>query len=154
MAIEIERKFLVTGTRWEDGEGVAITQGYLNLDKERTVRVRLENKRGFLTIKGITQGASRIEFEYKIPGLEVAKLLELCDGFIIRKVRYSIIYKGFLWEVDEFLGANADLVVAEIELESEDQVFERPDWVGREVTNDPRYFNSNLVVNPYMNWSV
>lgn len=152
MAIEIERKFLVTGTGWEDGEGVLVTQGYLNLDKKRTVRVRLTGKEGFLTIKGVTQGASRSEFEYEIPGLEAAKLFRLCDGFLIRKVRYKIEHKGFWWQVDEFLGANADLVVAEIELGSEDQAFARPDWVGLEVTNNPRYFNSSLAINPFNTW--
>ncbi len=152
MPTEIERKFLVTGTEWRQANGVRFSQGYLNRDKERTVRVRLAGEQAFLTIKGLTTGASRSEFEYQIPVADAEQLLKLCDGPIIQKVRYSVVYKGFKWEVDEFLGENAGLVIAEVELESEGQQFDRPVWLGREVSDDPRYFNSNLATNPYSAW--
>jgi adenylate cyclase len=151
---EIERKFLVIGTQWRQGTGVSYCQGYLSRDKERTVRVRIAGANAFLTIKGITRGAARAEFEYEIPVTEAEQLLNLCEDPIIRKVRYTLDYKGFTWEVDEFRGDNEGLVVAEIELESEGQRFERPAWLGREVTDDPRYYNANLVAHPYRNWSV
>ena len=153
MATEIERKFLVTGNQWRQTDGIQYCQGYLNRDKGRTVRVRVAGEQGFLTIKGVTTGASRAEFEYEIPLADAEELLKLCDGPIIRKVRRLVVYEGFTWEVDEFLGENAGLVIAEIELESEDQQFERPEWVGEEVTDDPRYYNSNLSVNPYGRWN-
>jgi len=153
MATEIERKFLVTGAQWRKADGVHMIQGYLNRDKERTVRVRLAGEQAFLTIKGLTKGASRAEYEYAIPVADAEQLLERCDGPVIRKVRHIVIYKGMKWEVDEFLGENAGLVVAELELESEDQPFERPGWLGCEVTGDPRFFNSNLVSHPYKIWN-
>jgi CYTH domain-containing protein len=152
MAIEIERKFLVAGSQWRQADGVPISQGYLNLDKQRTVRVRLAGAQAFLAIKGITKGAARIEFEYPIPAVDARQLLKLCDGHVIEKIRHGIDYKGFTWEVDEFLGENAGLIVAEIELDAETRVFERPAWVAQEVTDDPRFFNSNLVMNPYCAW--
>jgi len=152
MAVEIERKFLVTGDGWRKAHGVRLTQGYLNRDKERTVRIRLAGEQAFITVKGVTSGALRAEFEYAIPPTDAEQLLQLCDGPIVDKTRYSIEHNGFKWEVDEFRGDNAGLVVAEIELEHEDQKFDLPSWVGREVTDDPRFFNSNLAVNPYRNW--
>lgn len=152
MAIEIERKFLVVGDAWRQGAGTRYSQGYLNRDKHRTVRVRVAGEQAFLTIKGATQGASRVEFEYEIPLQEAESLLLLCDGPLIQKTRYLHHLGGFTWEVDEFFGDNAGLVVAEIELTSEDQAFERPDWVGDEVTHDPRYFNANLVLHPFSTW--
>ena len=152
MPTEIERKFLVNGTEWRQGSGVRFSQGYLNRDKERTIRVRLADEQAFLTIKGLTTGASRAEFEYKIPVADAEQLLKLSDGPVIEKLRYTVTYKGFKWEVDEFLGENAGLVIAEVELEREDQPFERPGWLGREVTEDPRYFNSSLATNPYSTW--
>jgi adenylate cyclase len=152
MATEIERKFLVQGTSWRNGSGVPFTQGYLNRDKERTVRVRIAAGKAFLTIKGLTQGASRAEFEYDIPVADAEQLMKLSDGPTIRKNRYVIVYDGSTWEVDEFLDDNAGLVLAEIELSSEGQLFSRPPWLGAEVTHDRRYYNSSLASYPYAMW--
>ena len=154
MGVEIERKFLLTGTAWKQlASGTSYRQGYLNSTKERTVRVRTIDDKGFLTIKGISVGATRVEYEYEIPVTDAQKLLDdLCEKPIIEKNRYKIAHGGFVWEVDEFFGENEGLVVAEIELESEGQAFEKPEWVGDEVTGDPRYFNSNLISNPFKQW--
>jgi adenylate cyclase len=152
MATEIERKFLVQGTPWRHATGVRICQGYLNRAKERTVRVRIAGGKAFLTIKGVSRGASRSEFEYGIPVPDAEELLELTDGPIIEKNRYVIVHDEATWEVDEFLGDNAGLVLAEIELTSEAQTFTRPPWLGREVTHDSRYFNSSLASYPYREW--
>ncbi|MEJ2056969.1 MAG: CYTH domain-containing protein, partial [Desulfofustis sp.] len=154
MGIEIERKFLLTGTSWKHlAPGTSYRQGYLNSTKERTVRVRTIDDKGFLTIKGISVGATRVEYEYEIPAVDAKKLLDdLCEKPIIEKSRYKITHAGFVWEIDEFFGENEGLVVAEIELESEDQTFAKPEWVGEEVTGDPRYFNSNLIKNPFTKW--
>lgn len=153
MATEIERKFLVKEGIWRKQEGTKYRQGYLNSAKERIVRVRTVKDKGYLTIKGITVGASRMEFEYQIPHQEAEMLLGICEKPLIEKNRYVVKEGGFVWEIDEFLGENRGLIVAEVELESEDQLFPRPDWVGEEVTGDPRYFNSNLIKNPYTKWS-
>lgn len=153
MAIEIERKFLVIGTAWRAGQSTLFRQGYLNRDKERTVRVRIAGSLAYLTIKGISTGATRAEFEYEIPVADAGQLLLLCDGPLIEKTRYVVPHAGMLWEVDEFHGANSGLVVAEIELQSEGQPFDKPAWVGREVTDDKRYFNSSLSVQPYTRWA-
>lgn len=152
MGIEIERKFLVQGDSWRSAEAVYYCQGYLNSSKERTVRVRAAGESGYITIKGATQGATRVEFEYEVPLADAKELLALCDGPLIEKYRRKISYENFTWEVDEFLGDNLGLVVAEIELESEQQLFAKPDWVAQEVTLDARYYNSNLVKNPYLKW--
>jgi CYTH domain-containing protein len=151
---EIEHKFLVRGSEWKSlGNGELFRQGYLSLDPERTVRVRVAAGKGFLTIKGKTQGVTRAEYEYEIPVAEAASMLDtLCVGPLIEKNRYRISYSGFVWEVDEFLGDNAGLVVAEIELDSEDQKFKLPEWVGEEVSDDPRYYNSNLTKYPFSQW--
>jgi adenylate cyclase len=154
MATEIERKFLVVGDAWRQAHPTRICQGYLNRDKERTVRVRIAGQQAFLTIKGKSVGASRPEFEYAIPLADAEQLLLLCDGPVLEKNRHVLVHEGTTWEVDEFLGANAGLVVAEVELEHEDQPFAHPAWLGAEVTADPRYFNSNLAVEPYANWAV
>ncbi|MGD2136744.1 MAG: CYTH domain-containing protein [Gammaproteobacteria bacterium] len=153
MAREIERKFLVTTREWQSGDAQEYRQGYLNLDKERTVRVRIAGEAAYLTIKGITQGATRREFEYAIPLADARELLtNLCHKPLIEKRRHKVRHGGLTWEVDEFFGDNAGLVVAEVELEDEDQPFERPPWLGEEVTDDPRYYNASLVDNPYRNW--
>lgn len=152
MAIEIERKFLVLGNDWRTCSGTRICQGYLNRDKARTVRVRIAGEQAYLTVKGVNQGNTRAEFEYAIPMADAEQLLALCDGPTIDKVRHKIAHGDHVWEVDEFLGQNAGLVVAEIELASEDAVFTKPLWVGREVSDDSRYFNSQLATNPYCNW--
>jgi CYTH domain-containing protein len=152
MGIEIERKFLTKGDEWRQVPGEQMAQGYLNSDKLRTVRVRIAGDKAFLTIKGPSTGATRAEFEYPIPIIDAQQLLALCQGPIIQKIRHRVTYEGFTWEVDEFFGDNAGLVVAEIELASEDQQFLKPDWVGEEVSDDPKYFNSNLAQNPYSTW--
>lgn len=152
MAVEIERKFLVQGDSWRAAPAVFYSQGYLNRDKTRTVRVRIAGEQAFLTIKGVSVGASRAEFEYPIPLWDARELLALCEQPLIEKNRRKILYQGFVWEVDEFLGENLGLVVAEIELPAEDSVFARPDWVGEEVTGDARYFNSNLSSTPFTHW--
>lgn len=152
MATEIERKFLVQGTTWRNGSGVRFSQGYLNRDKHRTVRVRIAAGKAYLTIKGVPEGATRAEFEYEIPAADAEQLLKLSDGPIVQKNRYVIVHDGSTWEVDEFLGDNAGLVVAEIELTAEDQSFSRPEWLGAEVTGDLRYYNSNLASHPYRLW--
>lgn len=154
MPIEIERKFLVTGTDWKQSPSLLLRQGYLSCAKERTVRIRVAGSQAFLTIKGATSGASRQEFEYGIPLDEAQQMLLFCEHPIIEKRRYLFEYDGLTWEIDEFLGDNQGLVVAEVELESEGQIFGRPSWIGAEVTEDPRYFNSNLVINPYSSWDV
>lgn len=153
MATEIERKFLVVGTDWRTPSGVKMRQGYLNRDMERIVRVRIEGERAALTIKGMLKGATRAEFEYEIPLKDAEQLLAICDGPLVEKIRHRVPYQGFVWEVDEFLGDNAGLVVAEIELEREDQPYAKPHWAGAEVTYDPRYLNSNLATKPFKTWS-
>ena len=153
MALEIERKFLVTGVGWRTDDGQRIVQGYLNRDKARTVRVRIAGNDAFLTIKGVSIGATRVEFEYPVPLADAEAMLALCDGPLIDKVRRRVPFGGLIWEVDEFAGDNAGLVVAEVELSSEDQAFDLPPWVGEEVTHDARYFNSNLAIRPYSRWT-
>lgn len=153
MAIEIERKFLVVGDVWRSAPAVFYSQGYLNRDKARTVRVRIAGEEAFLTIKGISEGARRAEFEYPIPLRDARELLVLCEQPLIEKYRRKILHDGFVWEVDEFLGENAGLVVAEVELPAEDTAFSLPAWVGDEVTQDVRYFNSSLSKNPFSSWS-
>ena len=152
MPVEIERKFLVRGDGWKTGHGVRFIQGYLNHDRERTVRVRIAGNRAFLTIKGISTGATRQEFEYEIPVVDAEQLLQICEGPLIEKTRHTVDYAGMTWEVDEFHGANDGLVVAEIELADAAQTFARPVWIGTEVTSDARYFNSNLAMRPYASW--
>ena len=153
MALEIERKFLVNENDWRNGQGTMYRQGYLNSDENRNVRVRVINDRGYLTVKGISQGATRVEYEYEIPKAEAEAMLDnLCEKPLIIKKRYKIEFKGFVWEVDEFLGENQGLIIAELELESENQVFIKPEWIGKEVTGDPKYFNSNLIHRPFSMW--
>ena len=154
MGVEIERKFLVSGEGWRtQGEPVLLRQGYLSSHAERTVRVRIEGERAFLTIKSKNIGAARGEWEYPVPVADAAELLDrLCERPLIEKYRRRIPYSGFVWEVDEFLGENAGLVVAEIELPAEDTQFDKPDWAGEEVTHDLRYLNSRLIKQPYSTW--
>lgn len=154
MGIEIERKFLPAGDGWRGlGQPTLMRQGYLVADPVRTVRVRIEGERAVITIKSKSTGASRGEWEYEIPVSDAAELLDrLCEQPLVEKVRHRIEYKGHTWEVDEFQGENAGLVVAEIELGSEDEAFEKPDWIGREVTGDARYYNSSLIRLPYSRW--
>ncbi len=152
MATEIERKFLTLNTKWSNAPAVYFCQGYLQRDKQCTVRIRVAGDRGFLTVKGVSEGISRAEFEYEIPLADAQQLLLLCSGPLIEKYRRKITYMGNLWEVDEFLGDNSGLVVAEIELESVAQEFAKPDWIGEEVTHDQRYYNSNLSAHPFKQW--
>lgn len=154
MAVEIERKFLVSSNAWQGlGIGVPYCQGYLTSAKGCTVRVRVAGPQAFLTIKGPTQGASRTEFEYEIPLGEAQEMLSsLAEKPLIEKVRYTLLDNGFTWEIDEFSGENTGLVVAEIELADENQHFPKPAWLGKEVTGDPRYYNSNLGKNPFSKW--
>ncbi|QPF73033.1 CYTH domain-containing protein [Roseateles sp. DAIF2] len=153
MGIEIERKFLVaTGEGWRRPDALVFSQGYLNRAAERTVRVRIAGARAFLTIKGKSRGASRAEFEYEIPVADARELLALCEGPLIEKTRHTLEVEGTRWEVDEFHGANAGLVLAEVELAHEDQPFARPAWLGAEVTGDERYYNSRLSEHPFSAW--
>ncbi len=154
MAKEIERKFLVASEDWRAlARGTRYRQGYLWTVKKRTVRVRTIDNKGFLTVKGVTVGATRSEYEYEIPAADADEMLnDLCEKPIIEKNRYKIPLGGVTWEVDEFLGVNDGLIVAEVELQSEDQSFPKPDWIGEEVTDDPRYFNANLITRPFSTW--
>ncbi len=152
MAREIERKFLVKEGNWRQANCTQYRQGYLNSTKERIVRVRTIDDKAYLTIKGLTVGASRMEFEYEIPLQDANELLNICEKPLIEKIRYKVEIGGMVWEIDEFTEDNQGLIVAEAELESEDQQFPKPDWIGEEVTGDPRYFNSNLIKHPYSTW--
>lgn len=152
MGIEIERKFLVVGNAWRQGEGTRIRQGYLCGEADATVRVRLGGDRACLTVKGRSHGISREEYEYGIPLADADRLLALCGARVIDKVRRVVTVEGFRWEVDEFHGANAGLVLAELELAAEDQAFTRPAWLGAEVSADPRYYNAYLSLHPYREW--
>jgi CYTH domain-containing protein len=154
MGIEIERKFLVIRDDYrQTGKRNFIKQGYLCNEVDKVVRVRLFNDQGYITIKGKTHGATRSEWEYSISSVDAQELLELCSG-IIEKIRYEVDYMGYIWEIDEFRGQNEGLIVAEIELAYENSQFPIPDWIGREVTDDPKYLNANLVMKPYRSWSM
>ena len=155
MGKEIERKFLVNGDKYrENSSKTYYKQGYLSVDKERTVRIRIAGNRGFITIKGKTTGCSRQEYEYEIPVTEAEEILDnLCLKPIIEKYRYRYIdADNIIWEIDEFMGENAGLTVAEIELPTEDSLFTKPDWIGQGVTDDARFYNSNLIRNPFKRW--
>lgn len=156
MSVEIERKFLLASDDWRKlgGQGLPYCQGYLCSGEGRTVRIRTVAETGYLTVKGATSGISRSEFEYRIPVEDAREMLDaLCFKPLITKIRYNIPLSGFIWEVDEFLEENLGLVVAEIELQSPEQTFFKPAWLGREVTDDPRYRNSSLVTYPYSLWT-
>ena len=154
MGKEIERKFLVKGDAWKAlAPGIRYRQGYLNSSFDRTVRVRTIGDQGFISVKGPNNGIARLEFEYVIPADDANEMLtELAEKPLIEKNRYRILRGTHVWEVDVFLGDNAGLVVAEIELGSVDEPFEKPEWIGEEVSGDPRYYNSNLVAHPYSEW--
>lgn len=155
--IEIERKFRVKSTTFLDNikTRFKITQGYLNSDKNRTVRVRTKDSQGFITVKGVSSanGLSRFEWEKEISSTDAARLLELCEGFVIDKTRYLVPFGEVVFEVDVFEGANQGLVIAEVELQSEGQIFEKPDWLGEELTGDKRYYNAYLSVHPFTTWN-
>ncbi|WP_207512433.1 CYTH domain-containing protein [Longitalea luteola] len=155
MGIEIERKFLVNKEKWNQvvkAQRSLFRQGYMVSDPEKTIRVRLTDAAGYLTIKGRTVGASKPEYEYAIPREDAEQLLDMFCSSEISKIRNFITHDGKLWEVDEFLGENEGLIVAEIELDDERETFSLPDWIDREVTHEKKYSNSNLSVNPYKNW--
>ena len=154
MGQEIERKFLLKSNDWRAlASGTLYRQGYLNSAKERTVRIRSIGDKAFLTIKGMNVGATRAEYEYPIALDDCNAMLDtLAEKPLIEKKRYKIRRGDLTWEIDEFFGDNHGLIVAEVELQREDQVFDKPAWVGEEVTNDPRYFNANLVKHPYTKW--
>lgn len=154
MAIEIERKFLVNSDEYKQlALPVYYKQGYLCNSPNAIVRIRIANNKGYITIKGKTCGISRTEFEYEIPTSEAHQLLsEMSLNKVVEKNRYKIKYADNIWEVDEFLGENEGLIVAEIELKSEDATFDKPSWIGKEISTDSRYFNSNLSKNPFKNW--
>lgn len=154
MGKEIERKFLVKGDEWRSGnQGVYTCQGYLLSASDCTIRVRLMGEQAFLTVKGKSEGISRLEYEYEIPVADAKEILaRLCLQPYIEKNRYSVMHAGMKWEIDEFLKDNEGLIVAEVELESEDQQIDLPPWIGDEVSHDQRYSNVNLVKNPYGRW--
>ena len=153
MGIEIERKFLVEGDAWRVGASPSrIVQGFLSRDPERIVRVRLRDGEAFLTIKGKGSGLARVEVEVAIPAEEARQLLPLCLPPLIEKTRHLVTWAGHLWEIDEFYGDNAGLVVAEVELAAEDEIFERPPWLGQEVSEDFRYSNAALSERPWRDW--
>lgn len=154
MGKEIEKKFLIKNDEWRKGaKGTKYRQGYLSTVKERTVRVRTIDDKGFLTIKGVNVGAVRAEYEYEIPAKDADEMLtNLCEKPLIEKNRYKISHKDLVWEVDEFFGDNNGLIVAEVELEDENQSIDLPSWIGEEVTGDPKYFNSSLIKHPYSKW--
>ncbi len=155
MGVEIERNFLVDRQRWEaleKPEGKAYRQGYLHSDAQKTIRVRIAADTAYLTIKGETMGISRPEFEYAIPVTDAEQLLQSFTTTEVSKTRYRIPFEGHTWEVDVFSGANEGLIIAEIELDSEEDQFLLPDWIGKEVTGQPRYYNSFLATKPYTSW--
>ncbi|MER3375679.1 MAG: CYTH domain-containing protein [Allomuricauda sp.] len=154
--LEIERKFLVVSDAYkqEATSQVRIAQGFLNTDPERTVRVRIKGNQGFLTVKGPSNlsGTTRFEWETEISLQEATNLIDLCEDVILEKVRFEVPLGNKLFEVDEFLGENKGLVVAEVELNHEDEIFERPIWLGEEVTGKPEYYNSQLSKKPFTQW--
>ena len=149
---EIERKFLVRPSWKPMDEGAEIRQGYLCREKERTVRVRTKGRKAYLTVKGATEGITRREFEYEIPPEDAEEMLALCEPPLVEKVRHHDQVGDFLWEIDVFHGANEGLVLAEVELPSEDAPFQKPVWAAEEVSGDPRYYNANLIAHPYCEW--
>ncbi|HEO72315.1 MAG TPA: CYTH domain-containing protein [Candidatus Hydrogenedentes bacterium] len=155
MATEVERKFLVANDLWRRGaRGVSCTQGYLAPGPPAAIRVRIMGDKATLNIKSATMDVTRDEFEYAIPLADARHILEaLCTGHLIEKTRYRVDHGGFAWDVDVFGGVNEGLIVAEIELEHAEQPFDRPSWLGSEVSDDPRYFNSNLTQHPYAVWA-
>jgi adenylate cyclase len=155
MELEIEKKFLIDKGKWEmvpKPEATFYIQGYLHTDADLTVRVRFSDNKGFLTIKGKSKGITRPEYEFEIDRDKAIEMIEVLSKARVEKKRYEIVYKGKTWEVDEFLGKNEGLIMAEIELESEDESFEKPDWIGLEVTEDERYYNAYLAINSFSQW--
>ena len=148
MGFEIERKFLVNKERWNfhtKDKGEEIIQGYLCKNPEQTIRIRVKGESGFITVKGKTEGISRLEFEYLIPKLDAEEMIKhFCDRYI-HKIRYTLTVGTHIWEVDEFIAPNKGLILAEIELKDQDEAFILPEWIEKEVSNDPAYFNANML---------
>jgi adenylate cyclase len=156
LGIEIERKFLIANDTWRKQIATSkqMRQGYVSTGQERSVRVRVVGNSAKLTIKKRVEGATRLEFEYEIPALDAEVILdEVCDRPLIEKTRHIVEHQGMTWEIDEFSGDNQGLILAEVELEREDQTFEKPAWAGRDVTDDTRFYNASLVSYPYRKWS-
>lgn len=151
---EIERKFLIKDNSWQENanQGVSIKQAYLHSDSQLTSRIRTKGIKAFITIKGKTTGISRAEFEYEIPYEDALYLFKMCKNASIEKTRYEVKIENHVWEIDVFEGENEGLIVAEIELNSEDEVFEKPSWLGKEVSFENKYFNACLAENPFKNW--
>ncbi len=156
MPEEIEHKFLVKNSNWKKGikSFSRIAQGYLNSDPERTTRVRVKGDKGYLTIKGKNEGIVRQEFEYEIPLKDAEQLLRICEQPLVEKIRSEVLVGSHTWDVDEFLGINEGLIVAEIELKSTLEEFEVPEWAGKNVSNDRKYYNSSLIKNPFKQWNL
>ena len=154
MAKEIERKYLVKGNDWKKlSQGQFYCQGYIATEGKQTVRIRIVGEQGYLTLKGESIGQTRSEFEYPIPIADAREILDtLCDRPLIEKIRYKIPQGNLIWEVDEFLGENAGLIIAEVELTDENQEIELPEWIDRQVTA-PKYYNANLAKHPYSQWT-
>jgi adenylate cyclase len=154
MGTEIERKFLVRDDSWRAAavDGRTLRQGYLAIDRQTTVRVRTDGVEAWLTLKGPQVGLVRAEFEYRIPREDAEALLGLCGGRLVEKVRHRVPFGRHVWEIDEFLGDNTGLVMAEVELSRPDEPIERPEWLGDEVSEDPRYLNANLSLRPFGTW--
>ena len=154
MGLEIEKKFLIKNDNWKETvlEEKEISQGYLSANPNRTVRVRIMGKDGFITIKSKSKSSVRSEFEYEIPIDDAKELMELCEKPILAKTRHFVKHENHNWEIDVFEKENKGLVVAEIELTRENESFLIPDWIGNEVTEETKYYNSQLIQNPYSNW--
>ncbi len=153
MMIEIERKYLVNTEMWKPaGNGVTVIQGYLSIDINRVVRVRIAGENAYLTIKGKPLGIQRAEFEYEIPKNDGDELIKMCHDFVVQKERYTQEFGGLLWEIDVFQGSNKGLVIAEVELNDAEQEIVIPPWVGKEVSMIPKYNNSKLAVKPFLSW--
>lgn len=155
MADEIEHKFLIKNQQWKQNvhKSTEYKQGYMVSDKNKSVRIRISDNKAWLNIKSATIGTSRKEFEYEIPLEEGTEILyTLCERPLIEKIRHLVTYKQHIWEIDVFSGDNESLIVAEVELNSIDEHFDKPSWLGQEVTHDIRYYNNSLCKNPYKNW--
>lgn len=155
MGLEIERKFLVKSDAWRAlaDDGTAYLQGYLIGAQQASVRIRIEGQAAFLNIKSMTLDISRLEYQYPIPLTDAREMLEkLCETPLVEKTRYRVTHAKHVWEIDVFAGVNLGLVVAEVELAKEDELLELPPWVGKEVSHEPRYYNVNLVKQPYTTW--
>ncbi|RDY59681.1 CYTH domain-containing protein [Flagellimonas nanhaiensis] len=154
--LEIERKFLVRSNDYKEeaSSSTRIVQGFLNTDPDRTVRVRIKDGKGYLTVKGSSSdsGTTRFEWETEIKGTEATNLIDLCEDVILEKIRYEVRHGNHIFEVDEFMGENRGLVIAELELEHEDEVFQKPEWLGEEVTGISKYYNSQLSKKPFKEW--